>query len=92
MHYSAYVNGAEIHVGTVISIATRTLNAGDDLALEFPNNNRLPARVIAASANEVEGEIDTENWRLRPHAPSDAQTHSNLTGLGASFWTVQIKL
>lgn len=92
MQYISYVNGSDIHVGTVISVAAKTLNAGDDLALEFPNNSRLPGKVISASTNELEVEIDAENWRLRPHAPSDAQTHSNLTGLGASFWTVQVKL
>jgi hypothetical protein len=92
MQHSSYVNGSDIHVGTVISIATKTVSAGDELALEFPNNNRLPGKVITASANELEVAIGAGNWRLRPHAPSDAQTHSNLTSLGASFWTVQTKL
>ena len=92
MQHNAYVNGADIKTGTVISIAAKTVSPGDDLALEFPNNNRLRGNVIAASASELEVEIDAENWRLRPPAPSDAQTHSNPTGLGAFFWTVQAKL
>lgn len=92
MQHSAYVNGADIHVGTVISIAGKTISSGDDLAMEFPNNDRAPGTVISASPNELEVHISNETWRLRPHAPSDSQPHSNMTGVDTSFWTVQVKL
>ncbi len=92
MQHSAHVNGANIHVGTVISIATKTFGSGDTLAFEFPNNVRAPGKVISASPNELDVEIKTETWRLRPHAPSDGQVYSDIAGLDASFWTVQTKL
>ena len=92
MQHSAYVNGADIHVGTVISIAIKNISPGDDLTLEFPHNKRVPCKVISALPNELEVHISNETWRLRPHAPSDTQPHSNMTGIDASFWTVQTKL
>ena len=92
MQHIAYINGADIHVGTVISIATKTCNSGDSLAFVYPNNDQAPGKVISASPNELEVEINTETWRLRPHAPSDGQAHVDMAGLDASSWTVQVKL
>jgi hypothetical protein len=90
--HSAYINGKDIRTGTVISVAAKSIAPGDILALEYPNNGRVSGKVISASHNELEVEINSEAWRLRPHASSDDTIHNDLSDKVASFWTVQTKL
>ena len=92
MQYRAVANGAELHVGTVLSIATKSCSAGDTIAIEFPNHGHVLGKVLSASSNEIEAEIGSATWRLRPHAPSDGQAHSDMTSTDATFWTLQTKL
>jgi hypothetical protein len=90
--HSAYINGKDIRTGTVISVAAKSVAPGEILALEYPNKSRVSGKVISASHNELEVEINSEGWRLRPHAPSDDTIHNDLSNEDASFWTVQAKL
>ena len=92
MQHRAVANGAELHVGTVLSFATKSCSAGDTIAIEFPNHGHVLGKVICALSNEVEAEIESATWRLRPHAPSDSQAHSDMTSDEATFWTLQPKL
>jgi hypothetical protein len=89
---SAYINEKDIRTGTVISVVARSVAPGEILALEYPNKSRVSGKVISASHNELEMEINSEAWRLRPHAPSDSSIHNDLSDKDASFWTVQAKL
>ncbi|MGM4967700.1 hypothetical protein AB7714_29675 [Tardiphaga sp. 1201_B9_N1_1] len=89
---SAYINEKDIRTGTVISVVARSVAPGEILALEYPNKSRVSGKVISASHNELEMEINSEAWRLRPHAPSDSTIHNDLSDKDASFWTVQSKL
>jgi hypothetical protein len=57
---SAYINGKDIKTGTVISVATKALEPGDSLSFEYPNKSRASGRVISASHNELELEINSE--------------------------------
>lgn len=90
--HSAYINGKDIKTGTVISVVGKALEPGDSLSFEYPNKSRVSGKVLSASHNELELEINSETWRLRPHAPSDSTIHNDLSDQEASFWTVQAKL
>jgi hypothetical protein len=89
---SAFINGKDIKTGTVISVVAKSVAPGETLALEYPNKSRVSGKVISASHSELELEINSEAWRLRPHAPSDSTIHNDLSDKDASFWTVQAKL
>ena len=84
---SAFINGKDIKTGTVISVVAKSVAPGETLALEYPNKSRVSGKVISASHSELELEINSEAWRLRPHAPSDSTIHNDLSDKDASFWT-----
>ncbi|MES2031162.1 MAG: hypothetical protein V4477_18440 [Pseudomonadota bacterium] len=90
--HSAYINGKDIKIGTAISVVGKSVAPGEILALEYPNKSQVSGKVISASHNELEVEISSETWRLRPHAPSDDTIHNDLSDKDATFWTVQAKL
>jgi hypothetical protein len=90
--HSAYVSGKDLKAGSVISLAAEAVRSGDSLAIEYANGIRSPGKVISASANELEVDVSSKTWRLRPHAPSDGTVHNNLAGPDASFWTVQTEV
>lgn len=92
VQHSAYVSGNDLKTGSVIALAANAINPGDSLSIEYANKVTATGKVISVLTNELEVEVNSEVWRLRPHAPSDGAVHNNLAGPDASFWTVQTEV
>lgn len=90
--HNAYVSGNDFKTGSVIAFGRDALQKGDTLSFKYLNNASASASVTAVSSNELELQMGSEVWRLRPHAPSDGTVHNNPVGEDARFWTVQTRL
>jgi hypothetical protein len=90
--HNAYVSGNDFKTGSVIALGTEAPQNGDMLTFNYLNDASTTASVRSASSNELEVQMGSEIWRLRPHAPSDGTVHNNPVGDHANFWTVQTRL
>lgn len=64
MAHMAYPTSLNIRTGTEITILGSPVLRGDDLIIEYPNNDRAKGIVKAATTTELTVEIDSKEWSL----------------------------